>query len=61
LSDVKDPPSAVMIYENHTTWDAGINVAFADGHCEWIADEKQFKAMLDQTKKNNPQAAEMPQ
>jgi prepilin-type processing-associated H-X9-DG protein len=61
LAVVKDPQSAVMIYENHTTWDAGINVAFADGHCEWIADEKQFKSMLDQTKKNNPQAAEMPQ
>jgi prepilin-type processing-associated H-X9-DG protein len=61
MSQVTDPASSVMIYENHTTWDAGINVAFADGHCEWIADEKQFKSMLDQTKKNNPQAAEMPQ
>ena len=61
LRDVKDASSAVMIYENHTTWDAGINVAFADGHVEWIADEKQFKSMLDQTKKSNSQAAEMPQ
>jgi prepilin-type processing-associated H-X9-DG protein len=61
MADVKDPADSVMIYENHTTWDAGINVAFADGHVEWVADEKQFKAMLDQTKKNNPQAAEMPQ
>lgn len=61
MSDVKDPAQAVMIYENHTTWDNGINVAFADGHVEWVADEKQFKQMLDDTKKNNPQAAEMPQ
>ena len=61
MTEVKDPATAVLIYENHTTWDAGINVAFADGHVEWIADEKQFKSMLDQTKKNNPQAAEMPQ
>lgn len=61
LLDVKDPSSAVMIYENHTTWDDGINVAFADGHVEWIADEKQFKLMLDQTKKSNPTAVEMPQ
>ena len=61
MGDVKDPADSVMIYENHTTWDAGINVAFADGHVEWVVDEKQFKAMLDQTKRNNPQAAEMPQ
>ena len=61
IADVKDPQSAVMIYENHTTWDSGINVTFADGHGEWVANEKQFKSMLDQTKKNNPQAAEMPQ
>lgn len=61
LSDVKEPAAAVMIYENHTTWDAGINVAFADGHVEWLSDEKQFKSMLAQTKKSNPQAAEMPQ
>lgn len=61
LSDVKDAHSAVMIYENHTTWDDGINVAFADGHVEWVSDEKQFKSMLKETKTNNPQAAEMPQ
>lgn len=61
LSDVKDAQSAVMIYENHTTWDDGINVAFADGHVEWISEEKQFKSMLEETKKSNPQAVEMPQ
>lgn len=61
MSNVKDAQSAVMIYENHTTWDDGINVAFADGHAEWVADEKQFKSMLEETKKNNPQAVEMPQ
>lgn len=61
LADVKEPAQAVMIYENHTTWDNGINVVFADGHVEWVANEKQFKEMLDQTKKNNPHAAEMPQ
>ena len=61
LSDVKQRPMAVMIYENHTTWDDGISVAFADGHCEWVADEKRFKSMLNETKQNNPQAAEMPQ
>lgn len=61
LSDVNQPASAIMIYENHTTWDSGINAAFADGHAEWFANEKQFKDMLDKTKKNNPQAVEMPQ
>ncbi|HEY2587412.1 MAG TPA: H-X9-DG-CTERM domain-containing protein [Tepidisphaeraceae bacterium] len=61
FADVKEPAQAVLIYENHTTWDNGINVAFADGHVEWVADEKQFKEMLDQTKKSNPGAAEMPQ
>lgn len=61
LADVNQPASAIMIYENHTTWDNGINAAFADGHAEWFANEKQFKDMLDQTKKNNPQAVEMPQ
>jgi prepilin-type processing-associated H-X9-DG protein len=61
ISDVKDPSAAVMIYENHTTWDAGINVAFADGHVEWMANEKQFKSMLADTKKNNPHSVEMPQ
>lgn len=61
LSEVKEAQSAVMIYENHSTWDDGINVAFADGHVEWFSDEKQFKSMLAETKKNNPLAAEMPQ
>lgn len=61
LSDVKEPSSAVMLYENHSTWDDGINVAFADNHVEWITDEKQFKSMLTQTKKANPGATEMPQ
>jgi prepilin-type processing-associated H-X9-DG protein len=58
---VTDAAKSIVLYENHTTWDNGINVAFADGHVEWITDEKQFKQMLDQTKKQNPNAVEMPQ
>jgi prepilin-type processing-associated H-X9-DG protein len=58
---VTDAAKSIILYENHTTWDNGINVAFADGHVEWITDEKQFKQMLDQTKKQNPNAVEMPQ
>lgn len=61
LSDVKDPAASVLIYENHTTWDDGINVGFADGHVEWMTSEKEFKQMLDQTKQQNPDAVEMPQ
>jgi prepilin-type processing-associated H-X9-DG protein len=60
-SDVKNSADSIMIYENHTTWDNGINVAFADGHVEWFDNEKQFKEKLDQTKSLNPTAAEMPQ
>jgi prepilin-type processing-associated H-X9-DG protein len=61
LFDVKHPAASVLIYENHTTWDDGINVAFADGHVEWVTTEKDFKQMLDQTKQQNPGAVEMPQ
>ncbi|HSU67534.1 MAG TPA: H-X9-DG-CTERM domain-containing protein, partial [Tepidisphaeraceae bacterium] len=45
MSSVQNPAEAVMMYENHTTWDNGINVAFADGHVEWIADETKFRQM----------------
>lgn len=61
VQQVQNAAEAVMIYENHTTWDNGVNVAFADGHVEWVADEKKFKQLLEDTKKANPAAAEMPQ
>ena len=61
LSQVKGPGRSVMIYENHTTWDDGINVEFADSHVEWVTSEKEFKQMLDQTRQLNPAAVEMPQ
>jgi prepilin-type processing-associated H-X9-DG protein len=61
LTDVTEPARAVMIYENHTTWDNGVNAAFADGHAEWFANEKQFEAAMKVTKRNNPNAVEMPQ
>jgi prepilin-type processing-associated H-X9-DG protein len=58
---IQRPAESIIMYENHTTWDDGINAAFADGHVEWIAREQDFKQMLAQTKKRNPGAVEMPQ
>ena len=60
-SDVKNAAESILVYENHTTWDNGINAAFADGHVEWFDSEKQFKEKLAQTRSLNPAAAEMPQ
>jgi prepilin-type processing-associated H-X9-DG protein len=60
-TDVKDRAKSVLIYENHSTWDDGITVGFADGHVEWIVDEPAFKQKLGETKKMNPGAVEMPQ
>lgn len=61
LKDVQSPDKSVMLYENHTTWDDGVWVFFADGHGEWVARESDFKQMIDQTRKLNPMVGEMPQ
>ena len=61
LNTIKAPDRSVMFYENHTTWDDGIWVFFADGHGEWVARESEFRKMLDETKHLNPGASGMPQ
>lgn len=36
----------VQLYEAYDTWPGGINVGYADGHVEWIAEEAAFLAQL---------------
>ena len=36
----------IVIYEAHEEFGAGVNVGFADGHVEWIADAEQFRRLL---------------
>ena len=44
----------VVVYEAHEAWPAGgINVGFADGHVELIADQAQFKRLLTATEEDN--------
>lgn len=37
----------LVIYEKHDAWPGGVMVGFADGHVEFVADEAQFKKLLD--------------
>lgn len=39
-------PQKVVIYEAHDTWNEGINVAFFDGHIEFVKSEDDFNKML---------------
>lgn len=36
----------IVVYEAHERFGEGVNVGFADGHVQWIADEARFKALL---------------
>ena len=36
-----------MIYEAHDEWEDGINAVFADGHVQFIANEEEFKKLLE--------------
>ena len=39
-------PQKVVLYETYDAWGEGINVAFFDGHIEFIKSEDNFKKML---------------
>ncbi|MEA2711044.1 MAG: hypothetical protein QOF78_3645 [Phycisphaerales bacterium] len=39
----------VVIYESHKDFGDGVNVGFADGHVEWVAQKQQFDQMLAKT------------
>jgi prepilin-type processing-associated H-X9-DG protein len=39
-------PDTLILYEAHDAWGDGVNVAFADGHVEFIRDEARFKRLL---------------
>ena len=45
----KATPDTVVIYESHKDFADGINVGFADGHVEFVADKKRFDEMLAKT------------
>ena len=49
-TDVKDPAGTVVLYEAHEKWGEGINVGFADGHVEFVADQAKFKELLKKGK-----------
>jgi len=44
----------VLMYEAYEEWGEGINVGFADGHVEFIADEERFKRHLKRAKEFEP-------
>jgi prepilin-type processing-associated H-X9-DG protein len=43
------PADTVVIYESHKEFGDGVNVGFADGHVEFVADKKRFDEMLAKT------------
>lgn len=45
------PADRLVIYEKFTQFGPGINVGFADGHVEWIADERQFNKLRDEAER----------
>ncbi len=47
---LKNTAQTVVLYEKFDRWPGGINVGFADGHVEWIADEAKFKELLANSK-----------
>lgn len=61
IADVRYPGECILLYENHTTWDNGVNAAFVDGHAELFSSEAEFKRYLGNTKRMNPGVVEMPQ
>ena len=46
IAEVRNPSERVILYEAHDAWGDGINVGFADGHVEFVKDQKQFEQML---------------
>jgi len=46
LDKLKDPSQTILIYEAYKQWGEGIFVAIADGHVEFVSDQKQFEDML---------------
>ncbi len=46
ITQVKATAQTVLAYESFDKWGEGINVAFADGHVEFVKDQAQFQAML---------------
>jgi len=49
LDKLKDPSQTILIYEAYKQWGEGIFVALADGHVEFMPDQKQFESMLKQS------------
>jgi prepilin-type processing-associated H-X9-DG protein len=47
----KAPGDRLVIYEKFTQFGPGINVGFADGHVEWIADERLFNKLRDEAER----------
>jgi len=45
----KVDPLSIVLYEAHDTWGDGINVAFADGHVEFLRDRPKFEDLLART------------
>ena len=45
------PGERLMIYEKFTRFGQGINVGFADGHAEWVSDERQFNKLRDEAER----------
>ncbi len=43
---VKDPSRTVVLYEAFDDWKDGIDVGFADGHVEFMADKAEFDKLL---------------
>jgi len=42
----KVDPQSLILYEAFDTWGEGTNVAFGDGHVEFVGDKAKFDAML---------------
>jgi prepilin-type processing-associated H-X9-DG protein len=40
LKDVKNPSEKLVLYESVKNHTEGANVAFADGHVEWVSSER---------------------
>jgi prepilin-type processing-associated H-X9-DG protein len=46
VEPIADPSAHAVIYEAHKEFGSGLNVGFADGHVEFVADKDRFNGLI---------------
>lgn len=46
-----NPSERLVMFEAYESWPGGVNVGFADGHVEWVADQQRVERLIEAAKK----------